>query len=420
MKGKYFSEYIAKKLLIFSPLTLLFGPLAADLTLIIICLIFLFLKPVSVFSNFKVPIYILLIFFFIIVLSSLINNQKLLFFFKSIAHIRFFIFPFAIVYFLNKNQDYTDLVRIAKFCIIFLVLDSFLQFILGRNILGFPPITHNRMSSIFKDELIMGSYIFRIMSFCLVFYVFLKKKKEPLILLLFSIFGVILSGERASLVLMFIISIIYFLTFIFNRNKKNFSTFFFIFIFFIFTYIFLNTILTSRLKLTKDEILGSDTLKAGVILDHKYMIFDRFIIVSETHHNYFLVGIKMFKDNVLFGHGRGSFKDKSCESEFKINKFSCSTHPHNTYIQLLAETGIFSFLIIFGFFVFITCQILKNIYLLYKKRTKIYLENVFFITPIFISLFPFITTGSFYNNYLNFFYSFSLGIYLMHLKKSRF
>jgi hypothetical protein len=56
MKGNYFSEYIAKKLLIFSPLILLFGPLAADLTLIVICLIFLYLKPVSVFSNFKVPI----------------------------------------------------------------------------------------------------------------------------------------------------------------------------------------------------------------------------------------------------------------------------------------------------------------------------------------------------------------------------
>jgi hypothetical protein len=419
MEIKQFCERIAKKLIIFSPLILIFGPLAADLTLVIICLILIFLRPVDVFINFKVPIFILFIFFLIIVLSSLINNQNLTFLLKSMAHIRFFIFPFAVIYFLNKDRDYADLVNIAKFCILFLVFDSFLQFIWGRNILGYAPIAPDRMSSVFKDELIMGSYIFRIVSFCLIFYIFLKKKKETIIFLLLSVFGVILSGERASLVLIFIILIIYLISVTLHQNQKKIVTFFFISLFFFLTYFLLNPILESRIKLTKNEFSGFDSSKNGFILDEKYKIFNKFI-VSETHHNYFLVGIKMFEENILFGQGRGSFKYKSCDKDFQINKFSCSTHPHNTYIQLLAETGIFSFLIIFIFFVFITCQILKNIYLWYKKKKILYLKNIFFITPIFVSLFPFITTGSFYNNYLNYFYSFSLGIYLMHLKKNRF
>jgi hypothetical protein len=208
------------------------------------------------------------------------------------------------------------------------------------------------------------------------------------------------------------------MTLIFNY-KKNFIKLIYIFFFFLLSYFFLKPTLESRLKLTRDEFLGYDTPRTGVILDNKYKIFNTFL-VSQTHHNYFLVGIKMFKENILFGQGRGSFKYKSCEEKFKINSFSCSTHPHNTYIQLLAETGIFSFLIIFLFFLFILSQILKNIYFFYKKNKNLYLENIYFIIPIFIVLFPFITTGSFYNNYLNFFYSFSLGIYLMHFKKIRF
>ena len=48
----------------------------------------------------------------------------------------------------------------------------------------------------------------------------------------------------------------------------------------------------------------------------------------------------MFLDNKIFGQGPKSFRYLCNDDRFKINKWSCSTHPHNYYIQLLAETGL--------------------------------------------------------------------------------
>ena len=60
----------------------------------------------------------------------------------------------------------------------------------------------------------------------------------------------------------------------------------------------------------------------------------------------------MFLDNKIFGQGPKSYRYLCKDDRFKINKWSCSTHPHNYYAQLLAETGLIGFLIIFMIFLF--------------------------------------------------------------------
>ena len=58
----------------------------------------------------------------------------------------------------------------------------------------------------------------------------------------------------------------------------------------------------------------------------------------------------MFLDNKIFGQGPKSFRYLCNDDRFKINKWSCSTHPHNYYIQLLAETGLIGFFTVFLIF----------------------------------------------------------------------
>ena len=98
-----------------------------------------------------------------------------------------------------------------------------------------------------------------------------------------------------------------------------------------------------------------------------------------------------------------------------ITGYSCSTHPHNTYIQLLSETGIFGFAIIFSIFVWFVFENFKMMInsLIYKKK---YNDGIICIYACFLmTLWPIMPTGSFFTNWLSIIYFFPIGIYL-HLK----
>ena len=51
--------------------------------------------------------------------------------------------------------------------------------------------------------------------------------------------------------------------------------------------------------------------------------------------------LKMFIENPVIV-GPKIFREL-CEEKYNINEDSCSTHPHNTYIQILAEMGLIGF-----------------------------------------------------------------------------
>ena len=57
---------------------------------------------------------------------------------------------------------------------------------------------------------------------------------------------------------------------------------------------------------------------------------------------------------MVVGIGLRNFRNFFSNPKYKIDEKSCSTHPHNTYIQLLAETGLIGFMFgIILFFIFV-------------------------------------------------------------------
>ena len=87
------------------------------------------------------------------------------------------------------------------------MLDAWLQFFLGRNLLGYE-IIKNRISGVFGDDLILGSFLVRVLPFLvwLIFFFKIDIKKNYKFLLFFMsscIITVYLSSERTSLVLLF-------------------------------------------------------------------------------------------------------------------------------------------------------------------------------------------------------------------------
>ena len=128
----------------------------------------------------------------------------------------------------------------------------------------------------------------------------------------------------------------------------------------------------------------------------------------------------MFKDNILFGVGPKNFRVVCEQQKYNFSKYTCSTHPHNTYIQLLSETGIFSFLIIFCLFLIVSFLLLKQLYFKIFKKT-FFLNNleICILIHIFVSLFPLTPTGSFFNNWTSIMYYYPIAIIFWSFQKKK-
>ena len=68
-------------------------------------------------------------------------------------------------------------------------------------------------------------------------------------------------------------------------------------------------------------------------------------IFSKQYHEHYFSAWKMFMDNKLIGIGPKNYREKCKEEKYNFSKLTCSNHPHNIPLQILAETGILGFFI---------------------------------------------------------------------------
>ena len=62
---------------------------------------------------------------------------------------------------------------------------------------------------------------------------------------------------------------------------------------------------------------------------------------------------------------------------FSVSNLSCQSHPHNTYIELLSEAGIFAFFIVFGTFFLIVYYSIIHFLIIFIFKRKDYFFNDF-------------------------------------------
>jgi O-antigen ligase len=96
----------------------------------------------------------------------------------------------------------------------------------------------------------------------------------------------------------------------------------------------------------------------------------------------------------------------------------CNNHPHNIYLEHLAELGLlgFLFLIIILFYTSIKLIKLSLKCLFIKETNNINIARGLILTGIFLQLFPFVPSGSYFNNWMMIIFHLSIGFYISTLK----
>ena len=195
-------------LLFIIPLSFIIG-IALTEFFVFFCIIFflIFNKDKFLFIDTKV-IFLFLFSAFILINAYLKISDDLKL--GSIFYFRYVLFSLAIFYFCNLLDESRDkkYFFFLIFFLLILIIDSLFQFFYGFNSLGFK-ITGDRVSSFFNDELILGSFLVRLMPIILWFIFSLKidlKKNIFFITIFFSLYfiTIYISGGRTSFFLWFV------------------------------------------------------------------------------------------------------------------------------------------------------------------------------------------------------------------------
>lgn len=380
------------------PFFLIIGPALPDIVMVISILLIIseiiYSKNYKYFNNNYFKFFIC--FYFLLIGSSLLSEFALSSLESSFFYIRFILLPIIIWYLIENNTDFLKYFFISLLCaFIIALLAGLYQFIFTEDI---------RMYLLGSDNALMGHYLVRIFPLLVGIYIHYfnpRISSYVFLLILFVISDVVIysSGERTALGLM-TISSIFILIFISKFKVLRLSALFFSLIIIIIISIYFPSIKERNIDRSIEQIgLNSSS--------------NQVYIFSKVHHTLYSTSIKIFRDNFVIGIGPNNFRNHCSDKDYTINRLSCSTHPHNTYIQILAETGILGFLFIMIILFYFLYNILIHTKSIIRSERR-YLSDfqVCIFACYLLTLFPFLPTLNFFTNWINIIYFLPIGFFL--------
>ena len=393
MNNKILNPYF---LLLFSfiPVSIIIGPSVSLINILLIDFSFIFLilykKDYKFFSNKTVKLIIFLCLY--LIFNSIISKDFSMSFNRNFGFVRFGILFLAFNYFFY-NKSFVNRVLIVWILTLFILsLDTYIEFIFGKNILGYGEEYGRRIVSFFKDEPIVGGYIngFYLIIIGYLFYINKNtSNKYKYIILIFSIFfisAIILTGERSNAIKAFSgFFLFYFFNNFFKFKEKIFSILLltFIFVFLLNNSSFLGSRYSSEYFkpiISFFQTNNDQAIKVSVGFEHN------------LYARLYQSGFEIFKKYPVLGVGNKNYRVEACLIE-KNSKYFCNTHPHQTYFEFLAEHGLAGSMILF-FILF--NLIFGKIKIILTSKNYLQLGCLIFLSIIFI---PFLPSGAFFADY---------------------
>ena len=383
---------------------------------IIYSIFFFYFNKIKI--NITILDYFIILFFLSCTLSSFLNfdqigkfniagqefNLEISSFIKSI-----FNFRFVLLYIIVKNIFDKHLVNfkvlsvISLICTVLLSIDIFLQHLNGLDIFNNAPFD-GRYNGFFEHEAIAGGYIQKF-SLISIFFLFILKKnffyKSFIIIFFINILGlgILLTLDRMPY-LIFFFSIFILLIVLKNYRIQLFSS--------LILAIFLFLIFFNNYKIVKNRYLS---LAGELELVKITKLFQKNISINSASLNnvnkeddnlkgdylkIYNASLHIFLENPFLGTGLKSFLYECKKLQNNNKNFTCSTHPHNIYLEILVNQGILGLLL---FLIFIVILINKS----YSKTifSQVTIEKkiltIFFFAILISELIPIRSYGSIFS-----------------------
>ena len=306
---------------------------------------------------------------------------------RSFLFIKFILLVVAFSILLKDNKILGLVHKSWLFVIVIIILDIFFERFMGKNILGNISLDQTRIVSFFKNELVVGGFIFCFGYASTTYFINNKttnKLISPIILIFLLIpLAVFVTGEKSNFIksILLFVLVIYF----FKKNKPtlNYKVIVASVFFFISCILIFNDSLRVKYSETYKRILASQNTLDTQKVNLKYFTQIKYF----AHYD---VAIRIFKNYPILGIGNKNFriecfKDKYFNEKIAFSHSRCSTHPHQIHFEILSEQGILGYFLILYLIIYFS---IKNLKIAIKNKNVYHFSNTVYLLIFFIPLLP--------------------------------
>ena len=377
------------------PILIIVGPLTSLFNTIFMGLIYLtfFFKE----DHYKIlyknkTLRILLLLYIYLIFNTFFSLDYEIGLGRNLGFLRLILLFIAINYFFYISKSNIKIFYIWSMIFIIFIIDVYFERFVGSNIFGWGAEEIDgviqpygpRVMSFFKNEPIAGSFIhgfiFLISGF--LFGILKDKKKGPYIycsLILFFLISIVLTGERSNTIKIVFGAVLFLLIIDLIKLK---------------TKMLILTILVGSIILL---ISNSSYLKNRYVGQFYYYFseVDSKKLEGSNYYQLYRSGLNVFKNSPILGVGNKNYRIETCGDIEKIRKFKykCTTHPHQVYIEFLAEHGVLGTIVILSLIFFLIFKDFKKII---HSKNFIQIGAFIYLLSCFLPLLP---SGSFFSEF---------------------